>query len=110
MDKLQNIRHGDMALIGIKELPKGLAASDTKALMKGSHGNDHGFEGGVFYPKQNGDNLVGYFVAKRGCKLLHPEHGEGDGAGLCIAKIKAGVYEVHHQTEQTHEGLRPVID
>jgi len=34
-----NIRHGDLSLIGIKELPKDLKPTKTKILMAGSGGH-----------------------------------------------------------------------
>lgn len=106
-----NIRHGDMALIGIDKLPQGLTASDTTVLMKGSGGNDHSFKNGVFYPKPSGDNVIGYFEAQGGCYLLHPDHGKKKGnTKLRTANVTAGLYEVRRQNEQTHEGMRPVVD
>jgi hypothetical protein len=100
-----------MALIGIKELPKDLTASETKVLMSGSHGNDHAFDKGTFYPKQSGSNIIGYFVAEAGCTLSHPDHGNADGtAALRVANIPDGIYEVRRQNEETHDAFRPVVD
>lgn len=36
MEKLKNIRHGDLALIGVNKLPDGLKASKSNVLMTGS--------------------------------------------------------------------------
>src|SRR3990172_310530 len=46
----KSIRHGDLGLFLIDELPKGLKKSDSKVLLKGSHGNEHYVDKGVFYP------------------------------------------------------------
>jgi len=106
-----NIRHGDCALIGIDKLPEGLRASKGNVLMKGSGGNSHAFSGGKFYPMVTGNFTVGYLVADEGAKLYHPEHGcRAKGSKLKEMPIKAGIYEVKKQIEQTHEGMRPVAD
>ena len=105
-----NIRHGDLALIGIDKLPTGLTASDSKVLMTGSGGNDHIVEGGTFYPKKNGQ-VIGYLVADEGCRLLHPDHGKKVGnAKLRTVNLPAGIYSLSGQVEQTHEALKPVVD
>jgi len=54
---LKNIRHGDMALIGIDKLPNGLKQSKDKVLMVGSHGNNHSFDVGKFYKTTPIDKL-----------------------------------------------------
>jgi hypothetical protein len=106
-----NYRHGDLALKGIEELPEGLKAGKDKELMKGSHGNSHGFTDGVFYPKKTGQNVLGYFEAKEDCKLLHLEHGcAAKGRKLKETEIKVGIYEVRGQVEDTHAGMKPVVD
>ena len=74
--KFKNYRHGDMALIGIAELPNGVKKSKTKNIMKGSHENDHSFDDGIlFLPKSNNDFVIGYLEAKN-TTLLHLDHGE----------------------------------
>lgn len=108
---MKNIRHGDLALIGVDKLPDGLKAADTKVLMTGSHGNDHTFDKGVFYPKVEENFVIGYFVAHKGCKLYHPEHGERvKGKTLLETHINEGIYELKRQVEDTHAGMKPVID
>ena len=110
---MNNYRHGDMALIGIKELPEGLKKSASKVLMTGSGGNHHTYDKGEFYPADGGGGfIVGYLVvATDTTKLLHPEHGEKvKGKKLREAKIAAGIYEIRKQKEDTHEGMKPVID
>ena len=109
---MNNYRHGDMALIGINELPAGLNKSASKVLMTGSGGNHHTYDKGEFYPVDGGGRFViGCFVAADATKLYHPEHGEKvKGKKLREAKIAAGVYEIRKQQEDTHEGMKPVID
>ncbi len=106
-----NIRHGDLALIGIEKLPAGLTASDSKVLMRGSGGNDHTFTKGVFYPrKEAGQFIFGYFEALPGCLLLHPDHGAETKSGPRKAEIPAGLYELRRQVEDTNEGMKPIVD
>lgn len=105
MKKLNNYRHGDLCLLGIKTLPKGLKASKSNILLAiGSGGNPHTFNTGVFYPStEKHDFIIGYLKAKS-TKLLHAEHSPKG------AKIVDGVYEVRRQVEHTHNGMRQVID
>lgn len=109
--ELKNYRHGDLALCQIKKLPEGLTnVSKKKVLHAGSHGNEHSFDNGTFYPQKSGDNILGYFVAKD-TKLLHPEHGLiVKGKKLREAKISDGIYELRSQVEITHQGMREVVD
>jgi hypothetical protein len=80
-------------------------------LIQSSGGNAHSFRNGVFYPKIDGNFIIGYFEAKKKCVLLHPEHGKTiKGKELKESKIKQGFYEVRRQIEVTHEGMRQVID
>ncbi len=103
-----NYRHGDLALISIDKLPDGLKKSDSKVLMTGSGGNDHSFDNGEFYPHRKDDFIFGYFVANN-TTLLHKEHGKR-AKGLWKAKIKDDIYELRNQVEQTHQGMRQVVD
>lgn len=105
-----NYRHGDLCLIGITELPKGLTASENNVLLaNGSGGHNHSFKGGIFYPKIEGENIIGYFQAEN-TSLFHPEHGEIESNSTKESPIENGAYEVRKQNEITHEGLREVID
>jgi hypothetical protein len=104
MEKLINIRHGDIALIGIDKLPTGLKKSVSKTILQGgSGGNSHTFDNGVFYLKADGENIIGYLKAEK-TKLFHVEHSPKG------VKIKDGTYEVRRQVEFTHEGMKQVID
>ena len=104
-----NYRHGDLALIQVESLPEGLERSETNVLLQeGSGGNPHTFKGGNFYPKING-SVLGYLEAKN-TKLYHVEHGEKQVGGLKEAPIEDGIYQIVRQNEETHEGLKPVID
>lgn len=104
----KGIRHGDMALIQAK-LPKGLKDSKSNILLdSGSGGHTHSFTGGTFYPKVDGDFIIGYLKAKN-ITLFHPEHGKGKGV-LKEVKILDGVYEIRKQVEYLHDGMREVVD
>lgn len=105
--KQQAYRHGEIMLLKIDKLPKGLELSNTKTFMIGSHGNGHSIDTGKLYllkPK-GGDFSFGYLVAKE-TSLLHLEHSPKVGN----AKIKDGIYKLIKQTEFTPEGLIPVLD
>ena len=52
-------RHGDLALVGIEELPKGLKEAKTDVIMKGSGGNEHTFSKGRLYLKSGGVFVIG---------------------------------------------------
>ncbi len=109
---MKNYRHGDLALIGVRALPDGLKESDSKILMTGSGGNHHTFDRGEFYPStENNGFIIGYLVATDQTKLYHPDHGAAvEGKKLREAKIKAGIYECRKQQEDTHAGMKPVVD
>lgn len=98
-------RHGDVGFVAVEKLPKELKASKSNVILEGgSGGNTHSFQGGIFYPKVEGEHIIGYFKAK-GSKLFHPEHSpKGE------AVLPDGVYEVRRQVEFTHDGMRQVID
>jgi hypothetical protein len=107
----KNYRHGDLMLLGIEKLPEGLKIiSKEKILHAGSHGHEHSFDNGTFYPLKQGDNILGYFEAKN-TTLLHPEHGTIiKGKKLRESKIHDGFYELRSQVEVTHQGMREVVD
>lgn len=104
------IRHGDLALIPIKSLPKGLEEADTDIIMTGSHGNDHKVINGKIFFKNVDIFAFGYLQAEKGCKLLHLDHGEKAKALLREAPLAEGIYELRKQQEETNEGMRPVQD
>jgi len=98
-----NYRQGDIAFVGVEELPKALKFSKINVLLQeGSGGNPHTFKGGQFYPNQK-ENVLGYLVAEK-TKIFHEEHSpKGD-------EIQDGIYKIIRQNEDTHEGLKPVVD
>lgn len=102
-------RHGEIALVKIDKLPKGIEKSDSKVLMSGSHGNSHTIDNGIFYPKTDDQYIFGYLEAKN-TNLLHSEHGNSKKGLLKSAKIEDGFYELRKQHEHTPQGLSPVID
>ena len=104
-----NYRHGDLALLEIKKVPKGAKKSVSKELMKGSGNHPHTFDNGELYTIDGDDFIIGYLKAKD-TKLYHLEHGEDVGTGLKEAKIEDGIYELRHQVEETNKGMRVVED
>ena len=129
---MKNIRHGDLALIGIRELPKSLTASDAMVLMRGSGGNDHAFTRGIVYLKKDNPpklfgthalielgaqgvegaaegNHFGYFIAFEGNELRHPDHGKDTVKGIKTVRV-TGTFGLIGQNEDTHEGMRKVQD
>lgn len=112
--KLTNIRHWDLALIGINELPKWLKQTKGNVLMQGSHWNDHSFDTGKLYITKKLEELkewefvFGYLVATW-TTLLHPDHGTGKQA-IKKCKIPDWIYELRKQVEYLHDGMRPVVD
>jgi hypothetical protein len=108
MVNMANYRHGDLALVSIEKIPTGLKESESKILLEGKS-NTHSFDRGKLYEKKDGQFIIGYFEAVCNTKLFHIEHGKGEGK-LKKAKIKKGYYELRRQVEDTHEGMRPVVD
>ena len=106
---LKAIRHGDLALVKVDQLPEGLTPSTSQTLMQGVNKNNHDVKNGTFYPKAVDQFVFGYLVAGDNCMLLHPDHGAGKGA-IKTAKLPAGVYELRRQFEDKHEGMTPVLD
>ena len=107
----QVYRQGDICLVKISSLPKGLKKSaSTTLLQTGSGGNPHSFKGGELYPKIEGDFIIGYLKAKKGCKVYHAEHGDTEEGAIRSGSLPAGVYEGRRQSEDTISGLKQVID
>ena len=97
------IRQGDVLYKQIDTLPKGLVAGSNVILQTGSGGNPHTFTGGKFYPKVEGDFIIGYLKAKN-TKIFHTEHNpKGDA-------IEDGIYEVRRQVEVVNGQMAAVID
>jgi hypothetical protein len=109
--KLKNYRHGEIGLFGLDKLPENLTKSDSKIIVKGSHGNNHSIDNGELYFKQVDNFIFGYLVAKNTC-LLHKEHGDIFSKNNKIKKatIANGIYELRKQQEFINNELKPVID
>lgn len=99
-------RHGEIALVEIDKLPKGLTVSKTKIFMTGSHGNDHSIDKGTLYLLEKPDGFVFGYLEAKGTSLYHPEHKDKSGK----AKIGDGIYKLIKQQEHTPDGLVPVVD
>lgn len=114
--KIQAIRQGDLTYIPDQEnysvkIPDGLKKADTDVIIKGSGGHDHKVVDGEIYFQSSGQFTIGYLKANKKTKLLHAEHGNiVKGKALKEANLKEGIYEIRRQVEETHEGLRPVLD
>jgi len=112
---MTNIRHWDMALIGITKLPKWLKQTKSNIIMKGNEWNNHSFNTGKLYittpveKLEEGKFVFGYLVAKS-TTLLHPDHWVDNGTNTRTMKIPDGIYELRKQVEYTNEWLKPVID
>lgn len=104
-EKKQCYRHGEILLVKVNKLPKGLKISDSKCIMQGSHSNSHTIDNGKLYFVKEGTYVFGYLVAKN-TSLLHSEHSPKIGD----AKIKNGIYQLIKQNEYTPSGLIPVQD
>ena len=108
---MKNYRHGDLCLMGIKKLPKELNETETDIIMTGSHGHNHTVVNAKLYLKPSGDFVIGYMKADKGCVLFHPEHGTiVEGKKLREAIVEPGIYELRKQCEDTHDGMKQVID
>lgn len=102
-------RHGDIALVTVKTIPKEAKKTTSKTILKeGSSGNPHMIDRGTFYRLEK-DFIIGYLEAKN-TSLLHKEHGDTRQSKLKSAKIPDGFYRILKQVEHTHEGMRRVID
>jgi hypothetical protein len=109
--KKQVIRHGDLALVKIGKLPKGLIADKGREIMKGSQGKPHLVENGKVYFKKVDQFIFGYLEAEKGCKLMHQEHGKKvEGKKLREFSLPVGVYELRNQVEFTQKGMKLVVD
>jgi len=116
------VRHGDMCLEEISQLPEGLTKSDNNILMTGSGGNHHTYQDGEFFPKQVDRFIFGYFKSGPDCELFHKGHGQRDAGGNIVTKIVNGrklavtkvpanlIFALKKQQEDTHEGMKPVVD
>jgi hypothetical protein len=109
VNKSRAIRHGDLCLIQVANLPKGIKPANTNVMMQGSGGNDHSVKNGTVYFKEINQFVFGYLVAGKNCDLLHPDHGFGD-ATIKTAPIPVGIYELRRQFEHRHESMTQVID
>lgn len=110
MKKLKVLRHGEILLVPVNKLPKGLKQADTDILMKGSGDNPHIVENCEIYFIKENDYVFGYLKAKKNAKLLHKRHGIKKVGNIMEAPLKEGYYQLRRQVEATNEELKPVID
>lgn len=107
--KTKAYRHGEIAFEVIEKLPENLKETKDKEFKKGSHGNSHSFDNGVFYPKKENQFIIGYFEAKN-TTLLHSEHGEKSNKKLKEANLPDGIYCVRQAVEFINGEMKQVID
>ena len=110
MEKQKAIRHGDLLLVVVDKIPEGLEESKTKVIMAGNNGHDHKFNKGKLYLRSEGEFIIGYFESVEGTIFTHMEHGEKGRGKLRTANIPVNKYQLRKQNEDTHEGMKPVID
>jgi len=109
MKAMKAIRHGDLCLVRITEMPDNIKSVKTKTIMQGSHGNNHDVKGGTIYLKDVNAFVFGYLVAGKKCVLLHPDHGTGKGS-IKTVELNEGIYELRRQFEYKSEYMTQVID
>ena len=109
-------RQGDLCLIPNQrnfkvEIPKNLKKAETNIIMQGSGGHPHKVEDCEIYFKNIDTFIFGYLKANKNAKVLHIEHGVyTKGKQLKEGVIPEGIYQMRHQIEDTHEGMKVVVD
>ena len=108
---MNKYRHGDICLEQVESIPDNAKRSDSKVILaEGSGGNPHGITDGELFFVENEFPVIGYLKAES-TKLTHAEHGEEVlPDGLKAAAIEDGIYKITRQQEETHEGMKPVVD
>jgi hypothetical protein len=101
-------RHGELLFVEVQEVPQEAKAVRRKNIIKGSHGNAHSITSGVLYDYAGDDFVIGYLKTNN-TKLLHKEHGSGEGT-LKEAELPNGIYEIRKQVEFINEEMKQVID
>jgi len=107
--KIPVIRWGEVCLLPVTKLPKGLKKAKTDVVMTGSSNNPHIVRNCDVYFKKESDYIFGYLKANKGNKFFHREHGKGKGT-MKEFSVKGKYYQLLVQNEATHEGLKVVID
>lgn len=106
-----NLRHGDIGFYEIEKLPEGLKETKSKVITQGSHGNEHTFDNGKLYLKNENNFVFGYFEAVSNTKLYHVEHGNTcKNKQIRECHLKQGFYQLRKQNQYTNDGMKPVID
>jgi hypothetical protein len=103
MTKQKAIRHGEILLVKIDNIPRNLKEEKTKIIVKGSHGHNHTFDNGKIYFYKEDDYMFGYLEAKN-TKLFHDEHSPKG------VKIADGFYQLRKQQEYIDGELKQVVD
>jgi hypothetical protein len=107
--KKQLYRHGEIIFVKIDSLPDNLVENKTNEIIRGSGNNPHLFKNGKLYLKNVNNYIFGYLEAKNTI-LKHLEHGDRKKAGLMIAKIPDGYYELRKENEFINNEFKQIID
>jgi hypothetical protein len=106
MDKLKIIRHGDLLLLQINEIPENLPKKDNTVLLEGEASNHfHRLGGGTVYevePTLENNFTLGYFEIQVETPLTHEEHE--------TIILNPGKYKFMSQREYDPQANRRVLD
>lgn len=110
---MKAIRHGDVALVQIDNLPEWLTKSDTRIFLAGKNNNHEIDNGDIYITKDHNtlrDNefLYGYLVANN-TTLIHNEHSPMSNENR-NALIPDWVYALYKQKEATADGFKIIKD
>jgi len=106
--KKQWIRHGDVLLLKIYELPEWLKLHNSKVFLAWKNNNHEISQWEVYITKdpntlRDNEFQYGYIVAKD-TKLIHNEHSKS------WVSIPDGIYSIWKQKESTADGFKIIID
>ena len=93
----------------VDSIPKDAKAKKDNVILEGKSNTHRIVKGRVFLKKVD-EFIFGYLEAYEGAYLTHPEHGEEQEGTIKKAPIAKGFYELRQQHEQTHEGMKKVVD
>lgn len=106
MKKLKIYRHGDLLIMPVELIPKGLSPKKDTVLLEGEASNHfHRLGGGTVFkeePRINNNFLLGYFEIPTETPLTHEEHK--------TIILPPGKYKFMSQREYDPQANRRVID
>ena len=92
-------RQGDILIVPVQELPKGLKEKDNVLALGEQTGHNHVINGAVVYSDANG---MQYLQIEKKAQLVHQEHKQ--------IQIPKGQYQVKRQREYNPAANRMVMD